>query len=160
MAAKKLTKNKQIQELTELVQRTQANFENYRKQTEKRLKDMQNLATKDVIIQILPIIDNFSLALKNAESTKNFVQGVELIYEQLNKLLENNNIKVIETKNKIFDPYLHQALMKVESNLPENTIIEELQKGFSFNENVIRHAKVKISAGKQTKENNIIKEDK
>ena len=160
MAAKKLTKNKQIQELTELVQRTQANFENYRKQTEKRLKDMQNLATKDVIIQILPIIDNFSLALKNAESTKNFVQGVELIYEQLNKLLENNNIKVIETKNKIFDPYLHQALMKEESDLPENTIIEELQKGFSFNENVIRHAKVKISAGKQTKENNIIKEDK
>lgn len=145
-----------LQQMTELVQRTQASFENYRKQTEKRVSEMQQFASKEIIIQLLPIIDNFSLALKNTENTdSNFVQGVELIYSQLNKLLEDNGIKTIETENKMFDPYVHEALMKVESDLPENTVIEELQKGFMLNDQVIRNAKVKISAGKsKSKEDN------
>ncbi|MBU0459871.1 MAG: nucleotide exchange factor GrpE [Nanoarchaeota archaeon] len=151
----KIPKEKDQLELKELLQRTQANFENYRKQQEKRITEIREMAAKDVILQILPIIDNFELALKNAETNtnpKDFLTGVELIYSQLHSLLENNNIKTIETKNKQFDPFYHEALLKVDSELPENTIVEELQKGFILHDKVIRHTKVKISAGKKKTE--------
>lgn len=138
----------QLQETTELLQRTQANFENFRKQTDKRIEEIRCIASKDMILQILPILDNFELALKSTEQKGDFVSGVELIYAQLFTVLENNDIKIIETENKMFDPHYHEALMKVESNLPENTIVEELQKGYLLHDKVVRHARVKISAGK------------
>jgi len=139
-----------VTELIDLLQRTQANFENYRKQTEKRVEEIQQLAAKDLILQLLPIIDNFELALKNVDQSipSEFVQGIELIYSQLFQILEERGIKLILTTNQQFNPYLHEALMKVPSEFPENTILEEFQKGFTLNGTVIRHAKVKISAGK------------
>ena len=146
---KKEAKKEQL-DYKEMLQRTQANFENYRKQQEKRVTDIREMASKDIILQVLPIIDNFELALKNTSCEKtDFVEGIELIYSQLHSLLENNNLKIIETKNKIFDPFYHEALMKVNSDLPENTIVEELQKGFTLHDKVIRHTKVKISNGKK-----------
>ncbi len=166
---KKEAKKEQL-DYKEMLQRTQANFENYRKQQEKRIIDIREMASKDIILQVLPIIDNFELALKNTscEKTdfvegaqkseisstpknlfKEFLTGIELIYSQLHSLLENNNLKIIETKNKTFDPFYHEALMKVNSELPENTIVEELQKGFTLHDKVIRHTKVKISNGKK-----------
>ena len=139
----------QLAEMKELAQRTQANFENYRKQMEKRMDEFQKMVGKQVFLQLLPVIDNFELALKNRSAEKeHLLNALELIYAQLNTLLENNGISAIETENKEFDRYLHEALMKVESEKPENIIIEELQKGFTLNGQVIRHAKVKISAGK------------
>lgn len=146
-----------IAELTELLQRTQANFENFRKQTEKRVQEMQQTAAKGVIIQILPIIDHFELALKSIEKKdkgplQEFVQGIELIFAQLNSILDHNYVKSIETRGKLFDPYVHEALLKVESDLPENTIMEELQRGFMLQGQVLRHAKVKISSGKKDSE--------
>ena len=135
----------------ELLQRTQANFENYRKQQEKRIEEIRNFSAKDMVLQILPIIDNFELALKNTNCEKNeFIQGVELIYSQLYEILERNDVKLIVTKHKAFDPYYHEALMKIDSALPENTILEELQKGFTLHDKVIRHSKVKISSGKKS----------
>ena len=108
------------------------------------------MAARDVIIQLLPILDNFSLALKNKDAEKeHLVNGVELIYAQLNTLLENNGIKSITTDNQKFNPHFHEALMKVESEKEENSIVEELQKGFTLNGKVIRHAKVKVSMGKE-----------
>ncbi len=138
-------------DLKDMLQRTQANLENYRKQTEKRMSEMRQMAAKDVILQILPIIDNFELALKSADTNQNpkdFLKGVELIYAQLNGLLENNHVSPIITEGKEFDPYFHEALMKVDSDLPENAIVEEFQRGFMLGDNVLRHARVKLSAGK------------
>tara|TARA_Y100000310_G_scaffold335593_1_gene418008 strand:+ start:602 stop:1126 length:525 start_codon:yes stop_codon:yes gene_type:complete len=144
-----------IQELTELLQRTQADSENYRKQTEKRIQDINQFAAKSIIIQILPILDNFELALKNTGANqKDFTKGVELIYSQLFTVLENQGVKTIQTENQEFNPYYHEALMKINSEKQENTIIEELQKGFMMNDKVIRPAKVKVSDGQEIKNNN------
>jgi len=147
------SEKEQITELTELLQRDHANFENYRKQTEKRIEEIRQMASRDMLMQILPVIDNFELALKNTGSnSQDFLKGIELIYSQLITILENQNVKQIPTENKIFDPFYHEALMKVDSDKPENTIIEELQRGFTLNEKVIRHAKVKLSSGKKPEE--------
>jgi molecular chaperone GrpE len=147
---KKQTRNQEqdIAELKDLLQRTQASFENFRKQSEKRTIEMQEMASKDVIIQVLPVVDNFELALKNIDGD-GFVKGIELIYAQLQTLLDDNNVKSIPTLGKEFDPHLHEALMKSESTEPENKVIEEFQKGFMLNDKVIRCAKVKVSSGQQ-----------
>ena len=146
----------ELLEMRNLLQRKQAEFENYRKQVDKRFIEMKELANKNLIFKLLPVVDNFNLALKSADTNSNpedFLKGVELIYSQLFSFLENNNVQSMVTEKKKFDPYFHEALMKVDSDLPENTIVEELQKGFILNDKVIRHAKVKISSG-------ICKEDK
>ena len=151
---KEESKQKLLVDMKNLLQRTQANFENYRKQTEKRIEDIRTMASRDIILQILPVVDNFELAMKSADTNSNqddLLSGVELIYSQLFSVLENNGVSVI--KKKEFDPFYHEALMKMDSKLPENTIVEELQKGFILHDKVIRHTKVKISSG-------ICKEDK
>ena len=133
----------ELQEMRDLLQR---------KQVDKRFIEMKELANKNLIFKLLPILDNFNLALKSADTNTNpedFLQGVELIYSQFFSLLENNNVKPMVTEKKEFDPYFHEALMKVNSDLPENVVIEELQKGFMINDKVLRHAKVKISSGKK-----------
>lgn len=184
-----------VAELTELLQRVQADFENYRKQVERRMGEMKEMAAQDFIRQLLPIIDNFGLALKNTELKKTepkitefqekkeegewaekqgekqkekqrekpeeeeedkqkerqeeLIRGLRLIHTQITSLLKDNGVKEMETEGKPFDPYFHEALMKVESEQPENTIIEEFQKGFTLHGRVLRHAKVKVSAGKK-----------
>ncbi len=138
----------QMQDLRELAQRTQANFENYRKQTEKRITDITQMAAKDVIVEILPVLDNLELAFKNQGNLEDFKQGVELIYSQLKTILQDNNVKEIDTTGQSFNPHLHEALMKEPSSKPEGEILEEFQKGFVLHDKVIRHARVKVSAGK------------
>ena len=139
-----------LAEMTELLKRTQANFENYRKQQEKRIEEIKSLAAKEIILQVIPVLDNFDLALKNSSiNPQEFIKGVELIYSQLLEVLENNGVKPILTENQTFDPFYHEALMRVDSEFPVNTILEEWQKGFTLHNKVIRHAKVKISVGKK-----------
>ncbi len=144
-------------ELIDLLQRTQANFENYRKQTEKRFEEMKQVAAKDMIIALLPMIDNFELALKTIEhkklhqSHKDFIEGIELIYSQIIEVLKERGVERIGPEaGSAFDPYYHEALMKVDSEMPENRIMEVFQKGFTLHNSVIRPAKVKVSAGKKT----------
>ncbi len=138
----------QLAEMKDLLLRTQANFENYRKQVEKRVEDLQQMAVKDTILEILPIIDNFELAFKNVKGNpSDFHKGMELIYAQLISLLENWGVKQINTDDQKYDPYFHEALMKVESEKAEDMIVEEFQKGYTLNGQVLRHAKVKLSAG-------------
>jgi molecular chaperone GrpE len=139
-------KTMQLAEMKDLLQRTQASFENFRKQSDKRMQEMQEMAAKDVILELLPVVDNFELALKNKDGD-GFVKGIELIYAQLNTLLEDNKVKAILTVGEEFDPHLHEALMKVPSDKAENIVVEEFQKGFVLGDKVIRCAKVKISAG-------------
>lgn len=146
--------NTQLQEVIELLKRTQANFENYKKLTEKRMQERQGYAAQEGILQLLPIITNLELALKNAKGNHDeFKKGIELIYTQCLQLLEDNQIKPMNTINTAFNPKYHEALMKVESDLPENTIIEEFQRGFMFQDRVIMHAKVKVSAGRKKESN-------
>lgn len=148
--AEKPAKELSIEELTDLLKRSQANFENYRKQTQTYIEDIKKMAAHDVLLQVLPILDNFELALKAVspdQANTEFVQGVTLIHAQLLQLLQHNNVVPLETIGKDFDPYYHEAMMKVLSEVPANEIIEEFQKGFTMHGKVLRHAKVKVSSG-------------
>ncbi len=150
------TKGLSVEELTDLVKRTQANFENYRKQNQAYIEDFRKMAARDIVLQLLPILDNIELALKTVPAEaiqgtfKNFLEGMQQIHSQFLEVLRHNQIVQLETVGKNFDPYCHEALMKVPSELPANKIIEEFQKGFTMYGKVLRHAKVKISAGSAT----------
>lgn len=136
-------------DLKDLLLRTQANFENYRKQAQKRMEEMQEMAARDCIVGVLPIFDNIDLALKHIDATnpENFIKGVTLISTQFMTFLEQNGVTTIPTLGAKFDPFLHEAILKVTSDESENTILEEYQRGFMLHGKVIRHAKVKVSAG-------------
>jgi len=137
-------KEDQIKDLTETLQRLQAEFENYKKRIEKEKAEFTDFCKAELIKKLLPIIDNFELALKN-EADEEFKKGVELIYAQLFEVLENEGLKPIDCSNKKFDPYCHEALIQEESDKESGTVIEELQKGYLLKDKVIRHAKVKVA---------------
>jgi len=159
-----------LAELKDLLQRTQANFENYRKQSEKRIEEIRSSAARSMIVELLPIVDHFALAFKSISSEKStefkeknqeFIQGIELIYSQLNNLLVNHHVHKVESLNKKFDPHFHEALLKVASPEAEGTIMEVFQDGYMLDGKVIRHARVKISAGiytEKTEDNEDTKE--
>lgn len=142
----KQDKEKENKELLETLQRLQADFENYRKRTEKQNQEFCKFANKELIIKILPLLDNFELALKNTKNHDEFIKGIELIYSQLITLLEEQGLKKIETIGGKFNPHLHEALMQEKhEDKEENIIIEEFQKGYTLNDQIIRHSKVKVS---------------
>jgi len=143
-----------IGELTELLQRVQAEFDNFKKRTETEKASTISNASKEIIQKILPITDNFELALKNTSSPNEFKNGMEMIYAQLMEVFNNAGVKTIECIGEKFNPELHEALMTSESNDEENTIIEEFQKGYTINGNVLRHSKVKVSKGVQNGKTN------
>ncbi|MBR9676613.1 nucleotide exchange factor GrpE [Candidatus Woesearchaeota archaeon] len=147
MTAKKTKKiTKDSKALTESLQRLQAEFENYKKREENNKLQTQQYLIGDFAKKFLPIIDNFELALKNKTSNDDpFIKGIELLYAQLVSVLEEYNIKKINTKNVKFDPKLHEAMMMVESKKESNTIIEEFQSGYLIGEKVLRHSKVKVA---------------
>lgn len=144
------TPRDEVSELKDLLLRTQADFENYRKQTERRVDDMKKIAAKNILLQLLSVVDNLDLALRahQSDETKHpLLEGVELIHAQLQNLLLNNGLVPIEALGKPYDPYAHEALMKVPNDAKENTVIEVYQQGYILNGLVLRHAKVKISSG-------------
>jgi|TARA_B100002003_G_scaffold241431_1_gene263133 molecular chaperone GrpE len=137
-------KNDQIKELTETVQRLQADFENYKKQVEKTRLNSCKFAKADFINKILPSLDSFELALKNSDNPEEFKKGIKLIFSQLFQTLEDMGLKPIKTEGK-FDPYKHEVLLTEDSDKEDNTILEELQKGYQMEDMVIRHSKVKVA---------------
>jgi len=132
-------------ELKETLQRVQAEFENYRKRVEKEKEEFAKIASSGIIKRILPILDNFEVALKNKPSGEDFAKGIEMIYAQLFTELETAGLKGLDAEGKMFDPYLHEALMQQESDKEDGTVIEVFQKGYTLNGQVIRHSKVKVS---------------
>lgn len=143
----KKEKNKEdAKELIDTLQRVQADFENYKKQIEKRYADLEKTACKKLVAELLPILDSFELALKNKDS-KDFADGVELVYSQLFSVLEKQGLKPIKANGEKFDPYKHEALLKEESDKEEDIIIDDMQKGYTLNGEVIRFSKVKLSKG-------------
>ncbi|MBW2987042.1 nucleotide exchange factor GrpE [Candidatus Woesearchaeota archaeon] len=135
-----------IKELTETAKRVQADFENYKKRVENEKQEFIQQANADLLKKLLNIIDNFELALKNEQSPEDFAKGIELIYAQLRELLTQEGVKEIETENKQFDPYLHEAMITGnDETKKDNQILEEFQKGYTIKNTVLRHSKVKVN---------------
>ena len=138
-------KNQKIEELTDTLKRLQAEFENFKKRIDKEKIEFVKYAHADVIAQMLPVLDSFEIALKNTNDKEKFVEGIKIIYAQIYSVLESEGLKPIKATGEKFDPYKHEVLMKEESDKPEDTILEEFQKGYMLNDRVLRHSKVKVS---------------
>ena len=127
--------------------RAQADFENLRRRTDKEREQLLKYAAEELIIDILPVIDNFQRALESKnKSSEEFVSGVEMIYKQLLDVLKKAGVEEIKSLGEDFDPNKHEAIMQVESEeYPENKIVEVLRKGYILKDKIIRPAMVKVS---------------
>lgn len=127
-------------------QRLMAEFDNFRKRSAKEKADSYDFAVSNVIVELLPIIDNFERALNIDSTDKKLYTGVKMIHKQIMDMLDNLNVSPIETEGATFDPKLHSAIEHVEDEkLGENMIAEEVQKGYVYKEKVIRHSMVKVA---------------
>jgi molecular chaperone GrpE len=130
--------------------RLQADFENTRKRLEKEKQDFLKFANEGIVLELLNVLDDLERTVELAQSKHQdlaaFLKGVEMILVHLYELLKEHGVKPIEAQGKVFDPNLHEALMQAENkDVPEHTVLEELQKGYLLNDRVIRTAKVKVS---------------
>ena len=144
---KKDKKDEKIEELTDQVKRQMAEFDNYRKRTEKEKASMYIIGAKDIVEKILPVVDNFERGLATAAGSEDpFVQGMEKIYKQLLTTLDEVGVKPIEAVGKEFNPDFHNAVIHVEDEeAGENIIVEEFQKGYLYKDFVVRHSMVKVA---------------
>lgn len=143
---KKDKKDQQIADLTDRLQRTMAEFDNYRKRTEKEKASMYIIGAKEIIEKILPVVDNFERGLATAQEGDAFADGMKMIYKQMMTILDDLGVKAIEAVGQPFDPNYHNAVMHVEDeSLGENVVAEELQKGYTYKDFVIRHSMVKVA---------------
>ncbi|MCD8045379.1 MAG: nucleotide exchange factor GrpE [Clostridiales bacterium] len=146
---KKDKKDEKIEELTDRVKRQMAEFDNFRKRTEKEKSQMFETGAKSIIEKVLPVIDNFErglAAVPEEEKENPFVDGMEKIYRQMMTVLEEAGVKPIEAEGKEFDPNLHNAVMHIDDeNFGENIVAEEFQKGYTYRDSVVRHSMVKVA---------------
>ena len=146
---KKDKKDEKIEELTDRLTRQMAEFDNFRKRTEREKSQMYEIGAKDIIEKILPVIDNFErgLAAVPEESKEDpFVEGMEKIYKQIMTTLEGVGVKPIEAVGQEFNLDFHNAVMHVEDEeAGENIITEEFQKGYMYHDSVVRHSMVKVA---------------
>lgn len=128
------------------VKRLQADFENFRRRTSKEREELANVVTQDLLKGMLPILDNFDRAMAaEQKDSASFQKGVEMIYTQLHETLKNDGLEPIETAGQKFDPNFHQAVMRVENpDLEDDTIAQELQKGYIVKGRVIRPSMVQV----------------
>jgi len=143
---KKDKKDQQIEELTDRLKRSMAEFDNFRKRTEKEKSGMYIVGAKEIIENMLPVVDNFERGLAQAPEGDSFAEGMQMIYKQLMTTLEGLGVEVIEAVGKEFDPDFHNAVMHVEDEeAGENIIVEEFQKGYIYKGFVVRHSMVKVA---------------
>ncbi len=146
---KKDPRDEKIEDLTDRLKRSMAEFDNFRKRTEKEKSAMYEIGARDIIEKILPVVDNFERGLAAVpEDAKDnpYADGMEKIYKQMVKTLEDLGVKPIEAVGKEFDPNFHNAVMHVEDeNLGENIIAVELQKGYMYRDSVVRHSMVQVA---------------
>lgn len=132
--------------------RMQADFDNARKRMEKQFQDFTKYANEGIISELLGILDDLERTTQNAENKsanlETFLKGIEMILAHLYEMLKKHGVKPIEVEGRIFDPHTSEALMQVDSDLPEHTVVEELQKGYFLNDRVVRTAKVKVAKTK------------
>ena len=136
-------------ELNDRLLRQMAEFENFRKRTEKEKSAMFDMGARTVIEKILPVIDNFERGLDGVPAeAKNdpFVDGMDKIYKQLMKELTDLGVKPIEAKGQPFNPDFHNAVMHIDDDtIDENTVVEEFQKGYTFRDSIVRYSMVKVA---------------
>lgn len=144
---KKDKKDVQIEELTDKVRRQMAEFENFRKRSEKEKSQMYEIGAKSILEKILPVVDNFERGLADKEDSEDpFAQGMQMVYKQMMTCLEEAGVTPIEALGAEFDPEYHNAVMHVEDEeAGENVVVEEFQKGYMYRESVIRHSMVKVA---------------
>ena len=146
---KKDKKDEKIEELTDMVKRQMAEFDNFRKRTEKEKASMYEIGAREVIEKILPVVDNFErglAAVPEEEKESPFVDGMNKIYRQLLSSFEGMGVKAIESVGQEFNPDYHNAVMHVEDEeAGENVVVEEFQKGYTYKDTVIRHSMVKVA---------------
>ena len=146
---KKDKKDEKIEELTDRLTRQMAEFDNFRKRTDKEKSQMYEIGAKDIIDKILPVVDNFERglgAVKGEEKEDPFIQGMEKVYKQLMTTLESAGVKPIEAVGQEFNPDFHNAVMHVDDeNFGENIVAEEFQKGYMYRDSVVRHSMVKVA---------------
>ena len=146
---KKDPKDEKIEELTDRLKRSMAEFDNFRKRTEKEKASMYEICAKDVIEKILPVVDNLERGLaavpEDAKGTP-FAEGMDKIYRQFMKTLEELGVTPIEAVGKEFDPNFHNAVMHIDDeSLGENIVAQELQKGYMYRDSVVRHSMVQVA---------------
>lgn len=141
------TKEAQVEELLGRLQRLQADFENFRKRTQKEKEELTRTANASLMENLLPVIDNFARALQaKVGEEEAFRKGIEMIFRQLEKVLGDAGLEPIDSLGRLFDPNIHQAVFMVEDDTcEENTVVEELQKGYVLGGKVLRPAMVKVS---------------
>ena len=146
---KKDKKDEKIEELTDRITRQMAEFDNFRKRSEKEKSQMYEIGAKDIIEKILPVVDNFERGLESVpeeEKDSPFAKGMEKIYKQLMTTLDSIGVKPIEAVGQEFNPDFHNAVMHIEDEgFGENIVAEEFQKGYMYRENVVRHSMVKVA---------------
>lgn len=146
---KKDKKDEKIEELTDRLTRQMAEFDNFRKRTDKEKKQMYEIGAKDIIDKILPVVDNFErglAAVPEEEKSHPFMEGMDKIYKQLMTTLGEAGVKPIEAVGQEFNPDFHNAVMHVEDEeVGENIVVEEFQKGYTYRDSVVRHSMVKVA---------------
>ncbi len=146
---KKDKKDEKIEELTDRVARQMAEFDNFRKRTEREKSQMYEVGAKDIIEKILPIVDSFErglAAVAEDQKADPFVDGMDKVYKQLITTLESAGVTPIEAVGKPFDPEFHNAVMHIDDeSLEENIVVEEFQKGYMYRDSVVRHSMVKVA---------------
>jgi len=145
---KKDKKDEQIEELTDKVKRQMAEFDNFRKRTEKEKSQMYDMGAKSIIEKILPVIDNFErglAAVPEEQREDAFVVGMDKVYRQMLTELDASGVKPIEAVGQEFDPNFHNAVMQVESEEYDSGVVaQELQKGYMYKDSVVRHSMVAV----------------
>ncbi len=140
--------NAELVQLKDKYLRTLAEYENFRKRSEKEKAQMFELGAKSIIEQLLPVVDNFERALEHIpeeEKENSFAKGVEGIYKQIQKMFSDCDIQAIEAVGQKFNPALHNAVMTEEAgDAEEDTVTADLQKGYTYRGNVVRHSMVKV----------------
>ena len=146
---KKDPKDAQIEELTDRLKRNMAEFDNFRKRTEKEKAAMYGNGARDILEKILPVVDNFERGLTSIPEDQKgsaVAEGMEMIYRQLMKTLEDVGVTAIESVGQPFDPNFHNAVMHVDDeNLGENVVAMEMLKGYLYKDTVIRHSMVQVA---------------
>jgi molecular chaperone GrpE len=145
--------SKERDTLFDRLARLQAEFDNYRKRAAKDNAEFRDYAVADAAKSLLPVMDNFSLALRNAGAKpEDFRKGVELIHKQLQDALQKMNVQIIAAQGQPFDPRVHEAIEMVESNeVEDNHVLEELQPGYRIKERLLRPAMVRVAKNTKSK---------
>jgi molecular chaperone GrpE len=143
-------KTKEAEEYLTNLKYLKADFENYKKRMEREKEDLCRFATESLILEILEVVDNLERAIEAGKAgegdKKNLLEGVEMTYKQLMKIFEKQGVECIRAEGSIFDPHMHECVLTENTDkFEEDTVIQELLKGYTMNSRVIRHSRVKIA---------------